>query len=489
MWRTYNPFGSPFAGTEKEFSTMKIIHWAIVFGLLGVAFCGRALADEDSSWPVRQQTAVQPAATEYDSFFHPAWQEETGESPSDQPRPQAAQSPPEEAGCREACGTCRGRLCGRDPCGCGCDDPWGLPQPRFLASRGIKLGGWLDVGISAVANDPADRFNGVVTFDDRDGEAQMNQLWLYLNREVDTGGYGWGWGGRVDFVYGTDAFFTQCADGLEANWHQTERFYQAALPQFYVDVGYNDWTIRMGHFFTIIGYEVVQAPENFFYSHAYTHQYGEPFTHFGLLAMYKVNDQWSLSGGFTRGWDNLDDTIGKNSLGLLGGANWTSWNDRLELRFAITASEEGPLNADRTMYSLVGIWHVTDDLTYVVQHDYGQDVVPGLTKAEWYGLNQYLLYEINPRWAAGLRGEWFRDQDGTRVTGARPTNALHGASFPGSFYEITAGLDWKPRQNILVRPEVRWDWYDASGPVQQLPFDSGDRASQFLFAIDMIVTY
>jgi hypothetical protein len=343
MWRTYNPFGSPFAGTEKEFSTMKIIHWAIVFGLLGVVFCGRALADEDSSWPVRQQTAVQPAATEYDSFFHPAWQEETGESPSDQPRPQAAQSPPEEAGCREACGTCRGRLCGRDPCGCGCDDPWGLPQPRFLASRGIKLGGWLDVGISAVANDPADRFNGVVTFDDRDGEAQMNQLWLYLNREVDTGGYGWGWGGRVDFVYGTDAFFTQCADGLEANWHQTERFYQAALPQFYVDVGYNDWTIRMGHFFTIIGYEVVQAPENFFYSHAYTHQYGEPFTHFGLLAMYKVNDQWSLSGGFTRGWDNLDDTIGKNSLGLLGGANWTSWNDRLELRFAITASEEGPL--------------------------------------------------------------------------------------------------------------------------------------------------
>ena len=50
----------------------------------------------------------------------------------------------------------------------------------------------------------------------------MNQLWFYAQREVDTGGYGWDWGGRVDFVYGTDARFTQAADGLEARAFQHE---------------------------------------------------------------------------------------------------------------------------------------------------------------------------------------------------------------------------------------------------------------------------
>jgi hypothetical protein len=245
----------------------------------------------------------------------------------------------------------------------------------------------------------------------------------------------------------------------------------------------------MGHFFTIIGYEVVQAPGNFFYTHAYTHQYGEPFTHTGMLGIYQLNDQLSVTAGLTRGWDNFDDTIGKDSLGFLGGVNWTSCNEAVELAFAISASEEGPLNVNRTMYSMIGILHLTDNLTYVIEHDYGQDVLPGVLMAEWYGLNQYFFYQINPCWAAGLRVEWFRDHDGTRVTGVRPTNTLAGASFPGNFYEITAGLNWKPRENLIIRPEVRWDWYEASGAVAPLPYDAGDQASQFLFAIDAIVTY
>ena len=53
------------------------------------------------------------------------------------------------------------------------------------------------------------------------------------------------------------------------------------MPQLYADFAYNRLTVRLGHFYTIIGYEVVTAPDNFFSSHAYTMQYGEPFTHTG----------------------------------------------------------------------------------------------------------------------------------------------------------------------------------------------------------------
>ncbi|MBC7352108.1 MAG: outer membrane beta-barrel protein, partial [Thermogutta sp.] len=188
-------------------------------------------------------------------------------------------------GCN-TCGTCDGGgflsdffYC--DPCRP--TDPWKLPTPGFLERWGFEFGGWVGAGISVVANNPADNYNGVVTFNDRDQEFQMNQLNLYLERQVNNGGYGWDWGGRVDVLYGTDARFTQAIDGLESDWNQTERFYQVALPQFYFDVAYNSWTLRGGHFYTPVGYEAVPVTQNFFYSHSYSHQYGQPFTNTGLL--------------------------------------------------------------------------------------------------------------------------------------------------------------------------------------------------------------
>jgi hypothetical protein len=70
-------------------------------------------------------------------------------------------------------------------------------------------------------------------------------------------------------------------------------------------------SIKVGHFYTTIGYEVVTAPDNFFYSHAYTMQYVESFTHTGVLASYSVSDSVSKTGGITRGWDNFSES-GKN---------------------------------------------------------------------------------------------------------------------------------------------------------------------------------
>jgi len=367
-----------------------------------------------------------------------------------------------------------------------CDDAWTLPQPCILQRNGIRLGGWTEAGISVVANMPADRYNGVVTFNDRDGEGQLNQQWFFLERVAD-GSCGWDLGGRVDFVYGTDARFTQAADGLEQSGDQRARFYQAALPQFYVDLAYNDWTLRAGHFFTILGYEVVPATGNFFYSHSYTMQYGEPFTHTGALLTRKLGDRWSVTAGLHRGNDQFDDTDGQNSLNFLGGATWTSASERTSLAFAISATEQGP-QTKQQIFSLVGTRKVTDNLKYVIQSDFGQTVDSLAGKADWYGVNQYLLYDINTCWAAGLRFEWFRDEDGSRVTGLGDGN-LNQGPFLGDFYEITAGLNWKPHANLLVRPEVRWDWFDAHVDNGNRPYDAGDRNSQFLFGCDVIVTY
>jgi len=96
---------------------------------------------------------------------------------------------------------------------------------------------------------------------------------------VDTAGDGWDIGGRFDFMYGSDAVFTQAYGAPQGNWdlnlmpNDASRFYKMALPQAYVEVFApvgNGLSTKIGHFYTIIGNEVVTAPDNFFYSHAYT---------------------------------------------------------------------------------------------------------------------------------------------------------------------------------------------------------------------------
>lgn len=370
------------------------------------------------------------------------------------------------------------------------DEPFRLFRPRLLTSRDFTIGGWVDQGITGAANRPADRYNGTVTFNDRCAEYQMNQLYLFLERPTCTQGGGFDLGGRIDLLYGTDARFVKAADGLEARWDQNERFYQLALPQFYFDAALNDLTVRLGHFYSIMGYEVVPGPENFFYSHSYAFQYGEPFTHTGMLASYAVEDGLLVSGGLSRGIDQFDDTDGSNQLGALAAVHWADPEGRRAVQFGLVSGEQGPGN-QTTIYSLVGQLRPADGLQWILEHNYGQSVggnPHGIAKAEWYGLSQYFLCQLTETFALGARVEWFEDVHGTRVRGLGDGNLATGP-YPGDFYELTLGLNWQPGPNFLLRPEVRWDWYDGESPAGHRPFDGGQSNRQLLYGFDLIVLF
>ncbi|MFW6125320.1 MAG: porin, partial [Pirellulales bacterium] len=366
------------------------------------------------------------------------------------------------------------------------DEAWSLFDDMIdlplLDDWGFSAGGWLSQGFTWNPDSPDNRFNTPIRFNDRANEYQLNQLYFYLERPVNTEGSNWDVGGRFDLLFGTDARFTK-ALGLDDDIAGS-RFYTLALPQLYGEVFApvgRGLSVKFGHFYTIIGYEVVPAPDNFFYSHAYTMLYAEPFTHTGFLASYPLSDQVTVHGGLTRGWDNFDDPA--NDLGFLGGVNWTSCDERTTLAFAITTPDDDvPGNdGDRTMYSIVGTRKLTDKLTYVIQHDLGwqDDGAPGGDDAEWYGVNNYLLYDINDCWAAGMRFEWFRDDDAARV----PSST--GAAFAGNYFGYTFGLNYKPNANVIVRPEVRWDW--TNGGIS--PFDDDTDSNAFTAGFDVILRY
>lgn len=365
---------------------------------------------------------------------------------------------------------------------------------------GIEIGGWIDQGITWNPDSPANRFNGPVTFNDRSNEYQLNQMWMFVEKAADNGGCGIALGGRIDLMYGTDHRFTM-ARGLELHqdlspkWNSEDRrFYGLAMPQMYLDVAVNDWTFRIGHFFTLIGYEVVPATGNFFYSHTYTMQYGEPFTHTGVLAMRELSDRVSISAGIHRGWDNWEDN--NDDLGFLGAITLTG-GDVDSLTLAMTISEEDDAGESvRIMYSAVYQRQLNRRLAWVLHHDCGweDDAGPDATDAEWYSLVNYLFYTINDCWKLGFRYGWFRDDDGVRVIDLTAPAGFRTASFnpagrTGNWNDLTVGLNYTPNANVILRTECRWDWVDPDENLTGGPFDDFSQNSQFLWATDLIVQF
>ena len=108
--------------------------------------------------------------------------------------------------------------------------------------------------------------------------------------------------------------------------------------------------------------------------------------------------------------------------------------------------------------------------------------------SEWYGLNQYLYYTIDDQWKAGLRYEWFRDDDGARVAGVGINNPSGVGGYAGHFHEVAGGLNWIYNSNLTIRGEVRWDWYDGVPSLADgsLPYADGASASQFVAGLDAI---
>jgi hypothetical protein len=347
-----------------------------------------------------------------------------------------------------------------------------------------------------------------VTWTDRSNEYQLNQFWTYLERTTDTSEQDFDIGGRVDVLYGTNARLTT-ESGLETpHLNSGNAFYGLAFPQFYVETAYKKLKVKSGHFISPVGYFTVDTTQNFFNTIPYTYQWGEPFTHTGNLATYQFSDNFVAGSGIIRGWDNFDNS--NPHLGYIGTWAYT-FQDKSNLAHAIFYSLEP--NAvfkftPRYYQSLVYSKPLCENWNYVAQSDFGvqQDATFTGKTARWYGLNQYLYYNINKQWTFGSNFEWFRDEQGFRVAGFLPGAAPSGITgnqrglptnrlgYNGNFFQITVGPKWQPHPNLFVRPNLRFDWYDGNivkglNPAGLRPFNDGNSNHQALFVTDLVVLF
>ncbi len=302
--------------------------------------------------------------------------------------------------CNNCCGSCGGECdcescgcgnCGCGNCGCQCQDytrcltPGSVdPYCRLFPQDGFfSVRGWLDAGILGNTSNPASHFNGPYNSQEVDN-GQFNQAYIIMERGLAKDG-SLSLGGRVDLLYGSDYFVAQ-SNGLERTtsgapkWNSSQ-YYGLALPQAYLEAGTSQASLKMGHFYTIVGYESVQAANNFFYSHAYSYQFAGPFTQWGGLANWQASDNWQTQFGLVNGWNTLSGS--PNQANFLGSLKYTSDSKDWWSSFAIITGDQpdNPANlpgvngasTNRTRYSFIVSRKIGSRAEYVFHQWAGAD--------------------------------------------------------------------------------------------------------------------
>ncbi len=404
-----------------------------------------AIADESPSYSISDQTQARPVSY-YGDEAHAPVQKDEG-------------CPCEEEDACDACEEC-------EAC-----EPFDLGDHLFCPDSGWDISGWTQFGYHS-AND------GV--FNTHPGNVDLQQGYLYIEKIAD-GSNGLGFGGRVDVLYGTDGPNTQSFGNNPGTWDfqngLDHGIYGWALPQAYGEVAYEDVSVKLGHFYTLLGYQVVPATGNFFYSIPYTFNFSEAFTHTGALATYTGVENLTVYGGWTLGWDTGFDQINQGN-SFLGGFSYT-FNDELTTTYICTAGNLGWIGNGYT-HSFVADWTINDCWEYVFQSDLNTiDNSPNAGGGHYdtIGVNQYLFYTINDKIRAGGRLEWWK-ADGISVN------------------EAALGLNVSPMNNVLIRPEVRYNWVPGGNLPSVIPVaaaqnstTANDYLNNTIFGVDVILTF
>jgi hypothetical protein len=328
-------------------------------------------------------------------------------------------------------------------------------------------------------NDPLSFRDGdLLSFWDNPNQLNLDQAWLYLEKLAKGTNCSWDCGYRFDLVYGVDAQKTQAfgnsgfpnPQGYDNSWDNG--VYGWALPQAYVQLNHGDLDIKVGHFYTPLGYEVVPATGNFFYSHSYTQFNSEPFTHTGILGTYKANSCVTYYGGWTLGWDTGFDQF-DNGNNFLGGVQVQTC-DSVKTTYLLTAGDLG-WRGDGYSHSIVIDCTLSKKWEYVMQSDLltaDANANNSTNDALSYGVNNYFFYTINDCWKWGTRAEWWKsNQVDQQMT---------------SFYEVTTGLNYKASANLIIRPEVKYNWCPGEAQIENA---AGGDFSHVIFGMDAIYTF
>jgi len=383
----------------------------------------------------------------------------------------------------------------------------------FLGPGAFFIDGHISQGLSYSNADS--EYRSPMGTCDRDGY-QMNQLYLSLGRKVEKGDQ-LAVGGRIDFMFGTDYYYMASA-GFEntpvnqPHWNDwgDDVLYRArrdqygfAMPQIYGEVYapiFGGLDLKIGHFHSVMGYESLESTENFFYSHSYARIYGMPTSMTGVMATSNINCNWELIYGAVNEW-NAFDTENDNFSGVLG----LKYKSRTGFfTFGVTTmfgEQSAPCYQFETygesemtfVLNTYAKFKFTPRLTYAIEFTAGYDereyfcmeTFDTNTGRAWFGLTNYVYYQLFDNLALGTRIEWFCDSDNTIIDGGYGFSTIDDSA---NYFAVTFGANWTPLPWMTVRPEIRYDFSDFEY-ADMKTYDAWSADDQLTVGADLIIRF
>lgn len=362
-------------------------------------------------------------------------------------------------------------------------DSVGLAQP--IESAGFNIYGHVQGSYTWNFDKPDSDINAFRIFDFEHDEPNLNQLDFTVERAVDYRADKFDVGGRVEFLYGSDAGLIH-SNGL-FDWYDGPRDpeNQWDLLQAYVDVTLPVGTglrIRAGKFVNFVGYETINPTTSGivdFYSRSLIFfQY--PFTHTGVIGTYDLSEDVTLTAGISRG-DNQSTEDNNDMVSFLGSINWVL-ADQWALYLSNSTGPEQDDDDDniRTTWDATLYYTPTERFTsaanvyFVFEEDGTIDDDGNVEDGMLFALSLLAAYDLSDALTLKGRVEWLHSEDNYRF----------GVD---DIYEATVGLTIRPfpndrwGRNLKIRPEVRYD-YSPDDPFE------GD-SDQVTAAVDVVITF
>ncbi|MFQ5965373.1 MAG: outer membrane beta-barrel protein [Candidatus Scalinduaceae bacterium] len=241
--------------------------------------------------------------------------------------------------------------------------------------------------------------------------------------------------------------------------------------------------LTIGKMYTWIGLELVENINNPNYQHGILYNNAIPFTHTGIsadLSNFLPSDKLGLTLYGVNGWDSFVDNNESKSFGwylsyqpnddffisLAGIHGAEGWDNRVGR--PVTGQRANSNGGVTQMFDVVATYQTPHDpLSLQFNFDWGvaEDgnlrtvgttpggIVTNTSTGHWWGVAGYGLYDFTD-WIQGvIRYEYFDDTDGVRFFGT-------------TIWETTLTCNIKIRENLLFRPEWRYNNYaiKALGP-------------------------
>jgi len=234
--------------------------------------------------------------------------------------------------------------------------------------------------------------------------------------------------------------------------------------------------ITMGKMYTWIGYELVENIGNPNYTHGMVYNNAIPFTHMGIsfdVSEFLPSDKWGLKLYYVNGWDSyIDNNEGKSYGAYLS----YQPNDDFFISFAAINGPETAMDGSAGfagdhsssnvfMYDIVATYSLPqiDKLSLGFNWDHGRakdnlsstfgtDPNGGSSQdssAHWWAAVFYAMYDYTDNQQGAFRYEYFDDDDGAKGFGI-------------SMYSLTYTHNITVAENLLIRPEIRYNKYNVS---------------------------